>query len=56
VPTATVPEAAIDEDGEAFTAEDEIGSPKEWLLSSPAGYTIRTEDGRQLQFRFFVAT
>jgi hypothetical protein len=55
VPNATVPEAAIDKDGEAFTAEDEIGSPKEWLLPSSTGYTIRTKDGRQRAHLSFCA-
>lgn len=37
VPAAAVPEAAVDKDGEARVAEDEIRAARDWLMPAPTG-------------------
>jgi hypothetical protein len=48
MPRAAVPEAAVNEDGEALVPEEEIRTPGERLVAAPAGDAVRTQDGRQL--------
>jgi hypothetical protein len=45
MPWTTVPEAAINEDGQALTAENEVGPAEEKLMASPAGDSRRTQNG-----------
>ena len=45
---ATMPKAAVNEDGEAGAAEDEIGVARDWLMTAPAGYPGGAKDGGQL--------
>ena len=55
MPAAAVPEAAVNEDGKALAAKDEIGMAGHGLVPAPAGDAGGAEDGRQLQFGGFVA-
>jgi len=52
---ATMPEAAVNEDGEALAPKDEIGMAWHGLVSAPAGDAGSAEDGNQLQLGGFVA-
>jgi len=45
VPAAAVPEAAIDEDGEAGALEDEIRAAGEGLVATPARDAVGAKDG-----------
>ena len=47
---AAVPEAAVHEDGETFTAEGEIGLAGKGLVATPAGDAVGTENGGEPQF------
>ena len=44
----TVPEAAIHENGEAGSAEEEIGMAGQGLMAAPTGDAVGAKDGRQL--------
>ena len=48
VPAAAVPEAAIHENGEAGSAEEEIGMAGQGLMAAPTGDAVGAKDGRQL--------
>lgn len=52
---ATVPEAAVDEDGEAEFGENEIWFTEERLVAAPAGDTGRAHEGDEPQFGGFIA-
>jgi len=56
VPTAAVPEATIDEDGNLFAAKDEIGFARERLTATPASNTAFTEERGKPQFCRSVAS
>jgi hypothetical protein len=56
VPWAAVPEAAVNEDSQALTAENEVGAARERLVATPAGDAGGTQDGNQLEFGGFIAT
>jgi hypothetical protein len=55
MPRAAVPEAAVNEDGQSLTPEDEVGTAGERLLAAPAGDAGGAQDGDQLQFGGFIA-
>ena len=40
----TVPEAAVDEDGDLFLEEDEVGVAFDVVVSAPAGDAVFLED------------
>lgn len=52
---AAVPEAAVDEDGDLFFAEDEVGFAEEAGVSAPAGQRVCFEEGDQAEFGVLVA-
>jgi hypothetical protein len=56
MPAAAVPEATVNEDSDALRPENEVGVTGEWLVSPPASNAGSTQNGRQFQFRVFVAT
>ena len=45
---AAVPEAAVNEDGQALSAKDEIGVAGKRLVATPAGNAGGAKDGSQL--------
>jgi hypothetical protein len=51
---AAVPEAPIDEDGQAAPPENEIGLPGQLGMSSPAGDAFSPENRKEAQFSFRV--
>ena len=55
VPTATVPEAAVHEDGYALAPENKVGMAWEWLVPPPATDAGSAQDGHQSQLGVFVA-
>jgi hypothetical protein len=50
-----VPEAAVNEYGQAFAMECEIGLSGQRLMPTPAGYTVRSHNGQQLELRIPIA-
>ena len=50
VERTTVPETAVDEDGEFAGGENEVGLAEERSVSSPAGGAVGEEDRDELQF------
>ena len=55
VPAAAVPKATVNEDSEPGAPKDEVGPAWEALVTTPAGDSLGTEDGRELQLGGFVA-
>jgi hypothetical protein len=47
VPTAAMPEAAINEKSEALAGENEVGAAGQWLVPPPAGDVGGAQNGRQ---------
>jgi hypothetical protein len=47
MPAAAVPKAAVNEDGEALAAEDEVGTAGQGLVPAPASDASGAEDGDQ---------
>ena len=56
MPWAAVPEAAVNEDGQALTSENEVGTAGERLVPPPAGDAGGAQNGHQFQLSFFVST
>lgn len=55
MPAATVPETAVDKDGEAGAAENEIGFAGEVLVAPPAGDARSAENGNEPELGVAVA-
>jgi len=54
VPPTTVPKAAVDEDGKALAAEDEIGPAGQWSVAEPTRDAGSPQDRHQLQLGGFI--
>jgi hypothetical protein len=52
---ASMPEAAVDENGNAFLSEHKVGFAEQALMPAPAGDPVATENGYECNFGRLVA-
>jgi hypothetical protein len=51
-----MPKTSVNENGQAFTSENEVGPAGEWLMPPPPGDPIGAQDRRQLELSVLVPT